>query len=329
MSNQRNRVKHRYSLRNKHFANLSMRLSNMNATHEIESQHNSTQNVGDAASKEEGAASLLAQGNQRRSTGTEPRPSTSQSCPPVLGVADVSGEDEQLAEYIHEVVTAAVGVNRAADYRFIRDEMERSRICIRNEVASIVRETLATTTPVNRPLPAENIAPPQPVPRRSPPTPPLRARNPAIDQPQDVSRNENADEFLRQLNNLSLNDPSSTIAGPTRLSTGHRIQNFHKWGIKFDSRNMSVDDFLFRLERLKVCYNASWDEILLNFHHFVSGPVENWYWVYLKSNPAVTWMTLRLALVEQYRSLETDSELSRKLSDSLNRSTIFIRRFNS
>lgn len=176
-----------------------------------------------------------------------------------------------------------------------------------------MRETLTAATPVSQ-IPSDSRAQ-QPALRISPPTPPLLARSHPTRQPQDISHTENADDFLRRLNNLSLSDPSSSIAAPARSSPGPKEHHFYKWGIKFDSRNMTVDDFLFRLERLRVCYQASWDEILLNFHHFVSGPVENWYWVYLKSNPTVTWMTLRLALLEQYRSLETDSELSRRLSD--------------
>lgn len=78
---------------------------------------------------------------------------------------------------------------------------------------------------------------------------------------------------------------------------------------------MTVDDFFTRLKRLKASYNALWEDLFLHFHLFVSGTVESWFWTFLKTNPNANWQSLEFALIEQYRSIETDSELSRKMFD--------------
>ena len=51
------------------------------------------------------------------------------------------------------------------------------------------------------------------------------------------------------------------------------------------------------------------------FTFFVTAPVKTWYWINVKINPSVNWPTLRLALIEQYRSLDTDFELSRRITE--------------
>lgn len=257
------------------------------------------------------------------------------------------GDCELLSDYIGEVVTAAVGARRAEDFRFFSGEMERTRLALREEISSLLRETLASApTPEqhrtalsqdggqhesyaarvestgNAPyrhrfssaLPSHQPVPPQrpsnaarqPSPRRAPS--PHRP-DPAVDR-------SHMDDFLRQLHNLTFSDPAlNSHSAPRPSGSGYRFQNFDKWGLKFDNRNMSVDDFLFRLERLRVSYGASWDDVVINFHHFVAGPVETWFWAFVKTNPNISWIGLKNAMIEHFRSLETDSELSRRLYD--------------
>ncbi|XP_055840052.1 uncharacterized protein LOC129907729 [Episyrphus balteatus] len=266
-----------------------------------------------------GAESLLAQSNQgdnRGATAQDPRES-------------LGGNEEVLAGYIRDVVTAAIGASRAEDLRFLTNEMDRTRNALRNEVAGIVRETLMAPTPeVNRALnranqseqlyggaktPRTSTIPPLRAPfpsrPRSPPRPPTPPRANAANEPPAM------DEFLRQLHNLTFSDPINTTQAQPRYSRYSRIHSFHKWGVMFDSREMSVDDFIFQLETLKEGHDATWEEVVIGFHQFLDAPTRRWYWVYLKAHPNPTWAVLKNALIEQFRSLETDPELSRKLYD--------------
>lgn len=290
----------------------------------------------------DGAASLLAQ-----SIPASSRANLNVPQPTPLARHSIRENAEELNGYIQQVVTAAVGASRAEDLRFFTGELERTRECLRDELATVLRDTLALAptpetsrirlqhAPRTSDHPARtsyhpNDDKPVPAPRKpSPPRfrsptrihSPLRHASPPRYQtpprrPTTTAESSNMEDFLRQLHNLTLSDPVNAANSiPRHSGPGYRTQNFHKWGLKFDNRKMSVDDFLFRLERLRTSYGATWDEVVINFHHFVAGSVESWFWVFLKANPETTWLTLKSALIEQFRSLESDSEISRMLYD--------------
>ena len=243
---------------------------------------------------------------------------------------DTSKDGEQFESYVREVVTATVGLNRTEDQRFIREELERTQAELLRQVRAMVRETLASVTPnvASNQQDARTLlnmnTPPDRVPdytTQQPIVNNIENVNPSNEpgvHPVDMARGSNVDNFLAQLSNLNFNvspPPASQVNQAPSTSSGIRFPHYHKWGIKFDNKSMSIDDFLFRLERVKDSYYVTWPEVVQNFHHFVSGSAMTWYWTFIKSNPSCNWPTLRLALVEQYRSLETDSELYRKMSD--------------
>lgn len=136
----------------------------------------------------------------------------------------------------------------------------------------------------------------------------------------DFQPSENFQNFMNRLEGLNLNpsssnhvsNPSNRVSNPTQRIP--RV-DFKKWGLTFDNKKMSIEDFLFRLNFLRMSYEVTWDEIFLYFHIFVAGEVETWLWMYLKSNPGATWRHLELSLIEQYKRLETDTEISRQMFD--------------
>ena len=104
---------------------------------------------------QEGAASLLAQMAQNGSNGnTVPNQDDPAALntgnPPQYNTTE-SEEDELLGDYIEEVVTAAIGLNRAQDLEFLRAEAERSRVYLQEQVQNIVRQTLVALTPTATP----------------------------------------------------------------------------------------------------------------------------------------------------------------------------------
>lgn len=234
-----------------------------------------------------------------------------------------NGNDEiDLPTYIQGLVTASIGVNRTEDLQVIRREMELNREELKKQMADIVRETLLANTPSARS--EYEVRRREPPPTNQPPVSsvPITARMSVAAQQMAQASNldPGADEFLSRIRNMNLNDDPGeqsqvnlTQGSSTPSNFNSKFYNYHKWGLKYNNENMTVDEFIFRLERLKSCYKSTWDEIVLNFHQFVDGDVATWYWLYLKGNPAVNWPGLRFAIIERFRTLETDGELSRRM----------------
>ncbi|GBO99563.1 hypothetical protein EVAR_70159_1 [Eumeta japonica] len=84
-----------------------------------------------------------------------------------------------------------------------------------------------------------------------------------------------------------------------------------KWGLEFNgnSSKLAVEDFIFRIERFKHQYQVSWDDVMDNFHLFVKGAAEKWYWLFIQTNLVTEWETLKEALLKQYKSTRSSFEL--------------------
>lgn len=226
--------------------------------------------------------------------------------------------DESLKRYIENIVTASLGVSRAEDLRNRRAEYEAEKVSLRQEIVRTIQEELRPpTTGVEREIGGpNNISPPreQSTAHHTPVHNPVLAATAHRENQHDPSQlSDNIRNFEDQLNGLNLNSDAPSGRLPSTLP--YRLIEFQKWGLKFDNKKMTVDDFLYRLNRLKICYKVTWEDIFLHFHIFVVGEVEIWFWTFVKSNPGATWRNLEFALIEQFRSIETDSELSRKMFD--------------
>lgn len=86
-----------------------------------------------------------------------------------------------------------------------------------------------------------------------------------------------------------------------------------KWGFQFNGTNMSVEDFLFRIECKQSSSNYSWEEIYNNMNNILSEPAENWYWNFRKNHPRANYASFKIALSERYPSKDNDIDSWRKL----------------
>lgn len=99
---------------------------------------------------------------------------------------------------------------------------------------------------------------------------------------------------------------------PNQNANAIQIQ-LDKWGFQFNGTNMSVDDFLFRIECKQATSNYSWQQVYSNLNNILSGPAESWYWSFRRNHPRADYASFRIALSERYPSKDNDIDLWRKL----------------
>lgn len=118
---------------------------------------------------------------------------------------------------------------------------------------------------------------------------------------------------------LQSNPPNLQYDQPPRFEQIFRSEKIRveRFGLRFDgnSNNLSVDDFIFRLEYLQAQYNMLWSEIIRDFHLLVTGPAGNWYWLWLNNNRTANWPELRHALLQQYKAPQSNFDIMHDLVD--------------
>lgn len=88
-----------------------------------------------------------------------------------------------------------------------------------------------------------------------------------------------------------------------------------KFGLNFNgnTRQMSIDTFIFRLEHLQEQYKIPWSEVLRDFHVLVSGQAEEWFWLGVKTRQFCDWPGLKHALRSRYQNTTSNCEIMRDL----------------
>lgn len=53
-----------------------------------------------------------------------------------------------------------------------------------------------------------------------------------------------------------------------------------RWGLRYDGslKLISVEEFVFRAESLRLDYNCPWDIFIKGFHHMLTGRAHDWIW---------------------------------------------------
>lgn len=84
-----------------------------------------------------------------------------------------------------------------------------------------------------------------------------------------------------------------------------------KWNFRFDGTNqgMSIDTFLYKVDKLLDGDRVPEEEFLQNFHRLLSGRADTWYWAHVRTAPRQSWLHLRSALRERFRRQDTDHEI--------------------
>lgn len=129
--------------------------------------------------------------------------------------------------------------------------------------------------------------------------------------PYNENLNTNAGYPFDSYNNRN-NPPNTAIPRDMMPRIWIRID---KWGLNFDGNNlrMSVEDFIFRLERLQAQYDIPLEELERDFHLLLSGPAKDWYWLFVQTNVGVKWPGLKQALLNQYQTSRSNCEIIRDL----------------
>lgn len=75
-------------------------------------------------------------------------------------------------------------------------------------------------------------------------------------------------------------------------------------GLKFDgsSKSVSVEDFVFVAEALRVDNNCPWDIFVKGFHHLLTGRAHDWIWEFRQQTPICQWDHLNYHFVKEFRS---------------------------
>ena len=100
----------------------------------------------------------------------------------------------------------------------------------------------------------------------------------------------------------------------------HRL-DMNKWNIHFscEDSGLRIDQFVSRLEHIAITQRYSLEEVAQNIYIFFSGRASTWYFDWIKTHSGSTWSALRQALLDQFRSPETDSEIEHQLYNRLQR----------
>lgn len=90
-----------------------------------------------------------------------------------------------------------------------------------------------------------------------------------------------------------------------------------KWGLKYDgsSKSVSVEEFVFRAESLRLDYNCPWDVFVKGFHHLLTGRAYDWIWEFRQQNPYCQWDHLKYHFKKKFRSFESDFEIQRRIME--------------
>lgn len=110
------------------------------------------------------------------------------------------------------------------------------------------------------------------------------------------------------------------------ISYSHRELNNRKpvdldrWHVKFDGigRDMTVESFLFRIEKLRQQYNLTHDQLFSDFHCLVSGSAAKWYWQILEDHADQVnfdYFALKRELLNHFKSADSDYEIIREIMD--------------
>lgn len=130
------------------------------------------------------------------------------------------------------------------------------------------------------------------------------------------SSNLNLPPSINLNNRNTLNADNSNAHNSSFGSNVSENIKLEKWKISYDGTT-SVSEFLFKIETLSNRTRCSDEHLLSNFHIFLTGKAECWYWLYMQQNRhgrRVTYDALKTALTKEYGYLESDHEVLLRIS---------------
>ena len=183
--------------------------------------------------------------------------------------------------------------------QMIAEGMQQLQISNNNQR---LNSTPQEEAPINQNNPADDLGPAY-----------SRFNEPEVDEevePTQVPISENSRTFYREHINPSFR--SNQYVNNVRNNPQYRLD---KWGLVFDSSNrkMTIEDFLFRVETLRLDNQCPWSELYKNFHQLLKGDATEWFWTYRRQYKNVNWDHLKKTMLQKYRRFTSDYEIQCKI----------------
>lgn len=121
-----------------------------------------------------------------------------------------------------------------------------------------------------------------------------------------------SDEFAHMYDDLDSEDDSTPVRSPRQVNMHMRpTKHMDAWKVKYDgsSDDMSVDEFIFRVETLAKSTNTSTEHLASGLHFLLSGRAANWYWIHIRKYPCQNWNALKRALTAHFAVEQSDAEI--------------------
>ncbi|KAI9576443.1 hypothetical protein GQX74_009500 [Glossina fuscipes] len=129
-------------------------------------------------------------------------------------------------------------------------------------------------------------------------------------------------ELQVEAKDSSYNTTSSKSEQPRTSDENARRRNvdLNRWRVKFDGsgKGLTVESFVFRVERLRQQQQTSHEELLAEFHCLVTCQASKWYWQLLEDREGdVTfdYFPLKAELLNQFKTSDSDYELIREIME--------------
>ncbi|XP_073836360.1 uncharacterized protein [Musca autumnalis] len=225
----------------------------------------------------------LSQVNEQLST--IPRPSFS---PLTIRGNDEDQVDRLSSTGVLEVVQSALEATQASMVETMKKEMQKA-------VAAAVQAAFSQSS----------VPPANPINRQEP-------HSQSIDWPHDLpplqtdTRQAGSGSRNQEVPNRNREDFSRP-----------RYPYLSKWGIKFDAtpKTPNVEDFIFRVERLRNSYGCPEQELVDEFHHLLEGRPCQWYWGLIRQYPNLNWEMLKLCIVREFQRFQSNLDVMRQIMD--------------
>lgn len=143
-----------------------------------------------------------------------------------------------------------------------------------------------------------------------------------------TGQGSNPSRLLGRLENDEESDAGDARHGTGRVDITHSLRevesrklvDLNKWNIKFDGtgKEMTVESFIFRIEKMREQHNISVNQLFSDFPCLVTGNAAKWFWQVLEDNSDDVdfgYFELKRELLSHFKTADTDYEIIREIMD--------------
>ncbi|XP_017465482.1 PREDICTED: uncharacterized protein LOC108358588 [Rhagoletis zephyria] len=127
-----------------------------------------------------------------------------------------------------------------------------------------------------------------------------------------VTASQTAPSGPRDFASIGRNSTQATLNNRPNFTT-NIVMKPQDWKVSYDGTG-SVSDFLFKLNTLYERTQCTDELLMASFHLFLSGRAEEWYWLFTKQNPDVTYPFLCYSIKREFGTLKSDHEIMMEIS---------------